>query len=187
MSISLIRCYTRALFASARLARPAHQEGGQDMTLLHRLSRDCQNKFPIPVVDEPLYELCSTHFFNKLDLHSGHHKVCMHPDDIDKTMFCTHCGHYKFLVMTFGLTNASPMLKKLLKPFIHKFVLVFFDNILIFSNMWAEHLQHINQVFLLLRQHKVALKRSSVNLGCNCGLPWSHHLRQRGRHGPFQG
>jgi hypothetical protein len=143
--------------------------------LNHKTVKD---KFLIPVVDELLDELCGARFFTKLDLRSGYHQVRMHPADVEKTAFRTH------MVMPFGLTNAPSTFRSLmndiLKPFIRQFVLVFFDDILVFSDSWAAHLQHVKQVFEVLQTHKLALKQSKCSFSTTSVAYLGHIISVKG-------
>jgi hypothetical protein len=151
-----------------------------------------KDKFPISVVEELLDELRGTHFFTKLDMRSGYHQVLMHPDDMKKTAFRTHQGLFEFLVMPFGLSNAPAMFQALMNdvllPFLRWFLLVFFDNNLIYSSSWPEHLRLVRKVFHTLQDHQLMLKRVQVHVWAAVGgLPQPRHLRARRRHGQAEG
>lgn len=116
-----------------------------------------KDKFPIPVIEELLDEVQGAKFFTKLYLKSSYHQVRVHLEDIAKMAFHTHHGHFEFLMMPFVLSNASSTFQALmnvvLQPFLCYCILVFFDDILIYSRSWIEHLQHLRMVLETLRVH----------------------------------
>lgn len=110
----------------------------------------------MPTIDELLDKLGMASCFSKLDLRQGFHQIRMVKEDIHKTVFRTHNGHYEYCVMPFGLCNApatfQATMNELLKPFLPKFMAVFFYDILVYSPSWTDHLRHLEAIFATIAQ-----------------------------------
>jgi hypothetical protein len=128
-----------------------------------------KDKFLIPVIDALLDELMGAKYFTKLDFSSRYHQVRLAEEDIEKIAFHTHHGHYEFLVMPFGLMNAPSTFQSLMNEVFHaylrKFVLVFFDNILIYSREWTQHMEHVREMMDLLEKQQLYLMRAKCIFG----------------------
>ncbi|MCO5597731.1 hypothetical protein L7F22_051812 [Adiantum nelumboides] len=123
-----------------------------------------KNKYPLPRIDELFDRLSGAQYFSKIDLRSQFCQIQIQAEDIPKTAFHTRFGHYKFVVMPFGLTNApatfNQFMTDLFREGLDNFVLVFFDDILVYSKTREEHEQHLRQVLEILRTAKLYAKRS---------------------------
>jgi hypothetical protein len=123
-----------------------------------------KNKYPLPRIDVLFDQLAGAKVFSKIDLRFGYHQIKIRPCDIPKTAFSTRYGLYEFLVMSFGLTNAPAYFMYLVNSVfmteLDKFVVVFIDDILIYSTNEKEHAKHLRIVLQRLRDHKLYSKFS---------------------------
>ncbi|XP_047979104.1 uncharacterized protein LOC125221023 [Salvia hispanica] len=140
--------------------------------------------FPIPTTDELFDELGAAKFFTKLDLRSGYHQIRMHREDIFNTSFRTHDGHFEFLVMPFGLTNAPSTfpaaMNSAFRPLLRKFVIVFFDDILVYSPTLEVHCSHLTEVLSILAANQFYVKLSKC-IFCSESVDYLGHIIVNGR------
>jgi hypothetical protein len=123
-----------------------------------------KNRYPLPIIEELIDELAGARWFTSLDLRAGYHQIRMQPGDEEKTAFKTHNGHFEFRVMSFGLTGAPATFQNtmntILAPLLCKGVLVFIDDILVYSHTMEEHEQLLRQVFQLLEANQLKVKHN---------------------------
>ncbi|KAD6796059.1 hypothetical protein E3N88_06955 [Mikania micrantha] len=126
-----------------------------------------KNKYPLPRIDDLFDQLQGACHFSKIDLRSGYHQLKVQEEDIPKTAFRTRYGHYEFTVMPFGLTNAPAafmdMMNRICKPYLDKFIIVFIDDILIYSKTPEDHTIHLRTLLELLRREKLYAKFSKCD------------------------
>jgi hypothetical protein len=123
-----------------------------------------KNKYPLPKIEDLFDQLRGASVFSKVDLRSSYHQLRIRPSDIPKTTFITMYGLYEFTVMSFGLTNAPTFFMNLMNSVfmdsLDKFVVVFIDDILIYSQSEDEHVDYLKMVLQRLREHQLYAKLS---------------------------
>ena len=127
-----------------------------------------KNKYPLPRIDILFDQLSKAKIFSKIDLRSRYHQIKIHPEDIPKTAFSTRYGLYEYLVISFGLTNAPAhfmyLMNSVFMPELDMFVVVFIDDILLYSHNEEEHAEHLWVVLTQLHEHQLYAKFSKCEL-----------------------
>ena len=122
------------------------------------------NKYPLPRIDELFDQLQGSRVYSKIDLRSGYHQLRVQESDVPKTAFRTRYGHYEFLVTSFGLTNAlaafMDLMNRAFQPYLDRFVIVFIEDILVYSGSPEEHSKHLRIVLQTLRERQLYVKLS---------------------------
>ncbi|GJR73760.1 hypothetical protein Tco_0086125 [Tanacetum coccineum] len=144
------------------------------------------NRYPLPRIDDLFDQLQGSSVYSKIDLRSGYHQLRVREEDIPKTAFRTRYGHYEFQVMPFGLTNAPAvfmdLMNRVCKPYLDKFVIVFIDDILIYSRNKEEHANHLRIILELLRKEKLYAKFSKCDFWIHIVQFLGHLIDNQGLH-----
>ncbi|KAK1424203.1 hypothetical protein QVD17_19524 [Tagetes erecta] len=145
-----------------------------------------KNRYPLPRIDDLFDQLQGSTYFSKIDLRSGYHQLRVHEEDIPKTAFRTRYGHYEFMVMPFGLTNAPAafmdLMNRVCRPYLDKFVIVFIDDILIYSRTRKDHEQHLKLILELLGKEKLYAKFSKCEFWLREVQFLGHVVNENGIH-----
>ncbi|KAE8692821.1 cytochrome P450 78A7-like [Hibiscus syriacus] len=148
-----------------------------DYRALNKLT--VKNKYPIPLITDLFDQLGGARWFTKLDLRSGYYQVRIAEGDEPKTTCVTRYGSYEYLVMPFGLTNAPTtfctLMNKVLQPFLDRFIFVYLDDIFIYSKTLEEHVEHLKQVFLVLRENELFVKEEKCSFA-KTEVPYLGHI-----------
>ncbi|GKB08471.1 putative reverse transcriptase domain-containing protein [Tanacetum coccineum] len=143
-----------------------------------------KNRYPLPRIDDLFDQLQGSSVYSKIDLRSGYHQLRIREEDIPITAFRTRYGHYEFQVMPFGLTNAPAvfmdLMNRVCKPYLDKFVIVFIDDILIYSKNKEEHGEHLKTILNLLRSEKLYAKFSKCDFWLDSVQFLSHVIDSNG-------
>ncbi|GJW93492.1 putative reverse transcriptase domain-containing protein [Tanacetum coccineum] len=145
-----------------------------------------KNRYPLPRIDDLFDQLQGSSVYSKIDLRSGYHQLRIREEDIPITAFRTRYGHYEFQVMPFGLTNAPAvfmdLMNRVCKPYLDKFVIVFIDDILIYSKNKEEHGEHLKTILNLLRSEKLYAKFSKCDFWLDSVQFLGHVIDSSGVH-----
>src|SRR5919205_2779689 len=143
-----------------------------------------KNKYPLPRIDLLFDQLAGARVFSKIDLRSGYHQIKIRPEDIPKTAFSTRYGLFEYLVMSFGLTNAPAhfmyLMNSVFMPELDRFVVVFIDDILVYSKTEEEHAEHLRIVLQRLREHQLYAKFSKCEFWLKKVPFLGHILSEKG-------
>ena len=143
-----------------------------------------KNKYPLQRIDDLFDQLQGTSVFFKIDLRSSYHQLRIKESDVSKTIFRTRYGHYEFLVMPFELTNASAafmdLMNRVFHPYLDQFVIVFIDNILVYSRNTEEHTYHFWIVLQTLRDRELYAKSSKCEFWLNEVVFLGHVISRNG-------
>ena len=143
-----------------------------------------RNQCPLPRIDDLFDQLQGAKVFSKIDLRSGYHQLRVHDEDVPKTAFRTRYGHFEFLVMPFGLTNAPTafmdLLNRIFRPYLYQFVIVFIDDILIYSGSGEEHAEHLMIILQILREHRLYAKLSKFQFWLDSVAFFGHIVSAEG-------
>ena len=145
-----------------------------------------KNRYPLPRIDDLFDQLQGSSVYSKIDLRSGYHQLRVREEDIPKTAFRTRYGHYEFQVMPFGLTNAPAvfmdLMNRVCKPYLDKFVIVFIDDILIYSRSEEEHAGHLRTILGLLKKEQLYAKFSKCDFWIHTVQFLGHMIDRNGIH-----
>ena len=143
-----------------------------------------RNQYPLPRIDELFDQLQGSRVYSKIDLRSGYHQLRVRENDVSKTAFRTRYGHYEFLVMPFGLINAlaafMDLMNRVFSPYLDKFVIVFIDDILVYSGSPEEHAEHLWNVLQILRECQLYAKFSKCQFWLDKVALLSHIISAEG-------
>ena len=143
-----------------------------------------KNRYPLPRIDDLFDQLQGASWFSKIDLRSGYHQMRVRDEDVQKTAFRTRYGHYEFVVMPFGLTNAPAafmdLMNRVCRPMLDRSVIVFIDDILVYSKTQEQHEEHLREVLETLRRERLFAKFSKCEFWLREVQFLGHLVNQKG-------